>query len=227
LLLGLACFLLLVLAAGAAVKTKDLPQAVVAYGVLGTYYVDDFYQILTTGTTDLARDLKSLRDTLASLDCRVEDWMWRPHRAFVVPSSPVGHWIGFEWAGNLPPREGTLFVTEPLGKAAGRVWVIYSTVAPEQTTVLWLEAREAGYVAGLVYDTFCKVKGKDMGKLGNSDDKIGAVTAVSVEKGDQILLKEWAMGGSRPGAMGEMGTVYQVDTVRSQVTLKTLGKLPR
>lgn len=92
--------------------------------------------------------------------------------------------------------------------------MIYSQVAPESTTVFWLEARKQGYVGGLVYDTFCK--GKD--KISNSDDPINAVTAVSIEKGGQILLKEWV--GVRLNGMGPRGGVFQVDTARSQVTLK-------
>ena len=213
LLTRLACLSLWALAAGAALKTDKLPQAVVAYGFLASHYFD-YYEMVTSGTTDLARDLKAVNGAVASLDCRVADRMGSSHRAFIVPSSPLGQWIGFEWAGNFPPREGTLFVTEPLGKAPGRVWVIYSQVAPESTAVFWLEARERGYVAGLVYDTFCK--GKD--KVGNSDDPINAVTAVSIEKGDQILLKEWV--GVRLNGMGPRGGVFQVDTARSQVTLK-------
>ena len=75
---------------------------------------------------------------------------------------------------------------------------------------------------GLVYDTFCKGK---IGSLGNRT--IAAVTAVSMEKGDQILLKEWATRGSQPGMMGEIGTVFQLDTATGQVTLKTRGRLSR
>ena len=148
LLLGLTCLSLLTVTAGAAVKTDKLPQAVVAYGFLASHYFD-FYETVTSGTTDLARDMRALREATNALGCVGEDIMWGSHKAFIVPSSAVGQWIGSEWSGMSRAGEGTLFATEPLGTPPRRVWVIVSRVPPEQTTVFWLEVRDRGYVAGV------------------------------------------------------------------------------
>lgn len=207
----------LTLAAEAAVDIRHLPDAVITYSFLGMHYPEVFHGLVMTGTTDMAREMKALDDAIVSLGCN-DLWshMWGSHRTFVVPSLPLGQRIGFEWTDrHFPPREGALFVTEPLGTAPARVWVIYSQVAPESTAVFWLEPHERGYRAGLVYDTFCK--GKD--QLSNSDDPINAIISVSIEKGEQIVLREWR--GVRLNGMGARGGVFQVDTVRREVTMKS------
>lgn len=220
LLLGVVCVLALALAASlSAVASGSLSQAVITYGYLRSNHAD-FDQLLASGPTlAVARDMKALEGALDSLRCDVPTLLAFPHRALVVPSSPVGQWIGFPTTEESPPEEGTLFVTQPLRAPPQRVWVVLSSVAPERTTVFWLEEGERGYVSGLVYDSFNK------GKISNAPHTmIGAVTEVNLGKGDKILLKEWAEPGSRPGQMGAVGRVFQVDLARGEVTLKTPGR---
>ena len=222
-LLEVACVLTFAPGAGlSAVTSGDLPQAVIAYGFLSSNYAE-FDQLLTSGPAlSLARDMKALGSALDSLHCDVPIRIGFPHKAFVVPSFPASQWIGFARTAETPPEEGTLFVTEPLRRVPQRVLVVLSSAAPERTTVFWLGGDKQGYVSGLVYDSFNK------GEISNSAHTgIGAVTSVSVGKSDQILLREWAEPGSRPGFMGAVGRVFQVDLTRGEITLKTGGTLPR
>jgi hypothetical protein len=207
--------------ASAVVTSVDLPQTIITYGFLVGHYPDEFI-LGREPRTPLASDMKALNDALNSLDCDVPIRLGFPHRVFVVPSLPVGQWIGFVRTADTPPDEGTLFVTEPLRTKPERVLVVLSSVSPERTTVFWVERSVQGYASGLVYDSFKK------GKISNENHTaMGAVTAVSAGEGEEILLKEWAEPGSRPRQMGSVGRVFRVDAARHEITLEIPGTFPQ
>jgi hypothetical protein len=199
-----------------------LPQEIITYGFLSWNYGDVNKLLGSSASPGLAREMKALQGAFSSLNCDIPTRLSFPHKAFIVPSFPVGQWIGFVRTAETPPEEGTLFVTEPRRTKMPRVLVVLSSVAPERTTVFSIEERDGGYVSSLVYDSFKK------GKIRNANHTvIGAVTAVSVGNGDEILLREWAEPGSRPGIMGSMGRVFQIDPNRDEILLKKSGALPR
>lgn len=221
--LGAACVLAFVPRnALRATPSADLTQAVIAYGFLSSNY-GDFDKLLGAGSAlGLAGDMKALEGALGSLNCDVPIRIGFPHRAFVVPSYPVGQWIGSIRTAETPPQEGTLLVTEHLRMKPARVLVVLSSVAPERTTVFWIEGTVRGYLSRLVYDSFRK------GKIANAPHTvIGAVTAASAGRSDEIFVKEWAEPGSRPRTMGSVGRVFKVDPARDEVTLKSPGLLPQ
>jgi hypothetical protein len=204
-----------------AAKGPSLPGAVIAYGFLRSNYVD-FDKLLKSDSRFAAvRDMKALQATLDSLGCDVTVRLAFPHRDLIVESSSGTQWTGVPTKGLTPQEEGTLFVLQPLPANPQRTWAVLSSVAPERTTVLWIEARERGYVSTLVYDSFTK------GKIKNAAGTvIGSVISVRVDESGEILLKERAEPGSRPHAMGETGRVFEVDVTQYDVTLKTSGALP-
>jgi hypothetical protein len=205
----------------AAPEKGNLSQLLVAYGFLISHYPDEFLLGRQPGTR-LARDMKALNHALDSLGCDVPTRLAFPHRDLIVLSSSAAQWAGFPGGVGSPPEEGTLFVIQAPPTASHRNWVVLSSVAPEETTVFWVEADKQGYATGLVYDTFKKGEVKNVRKTA-----IGAVAWVSIGQDGGILLREWAEPGSRGGHMGEAGRVFQVGFLSGDVSLKSPGKLPR
>jgi hypothetical protein len=116
-----------------------------------------------------------------------------------------------------------LFVTDPLVGTSQRVWVVLSSVAPEETTIFWLERSDGGYRSGLVYDSFNK------GVIQNEPrTAIATVTAVRIESSSEILLEELLEPGSRRNQRGAAGRVFQVkiEGAMATVTLRDVS-LPR
>jgi hypothetical protein len=220
---ALACFSVLStsLSRGLAVPQQgSLTQALVTYGYLVSHYPDEFVLGHEPGTP-LATGIKDLTDALNSLGCDVPSRLAFPHRALIVLPSSARQWAGFAGAKGRPPEEATLFVIDPPLEVNNRRWVVLSSVAPEQTTVFWIEPRKQGYTTWLVYDTFKKGNVKNHPKTA-----IGAITGVSVEKTGVIFLKEWAELGSRPRHMGKVGRVFRIDPSSGDVTLHFAGRLP-
>jgi hypothetical protein len=154
------------------------------------------------------RDLKRVERALKAVGCDLTVRMALPGRAVILPVSSVGQRIGFKRAA---PTEGLTFVVKDGRAAPQRVWVVLSSVAPERTTVFWLDE---DFKAGLVYDSFKK------GEIRNAPHTaIAAVLAVTRVNGSQLLLEEWAEPGSRPGSMGAVGRVFQLDLTKSEMTL--------
>jgi hypothetical protein len=208
----LICFVSTI--AFSATRGTDLPQAVVTYGFLASKSADFPARGVWAQAATVVGEMAALGRALESLNCDVTTRLGSAHRVFVVPVSPVGQWIGYVRKAETPPTEGSLFVTEPFNE--NRVLVVLSSVAPEWTTVFWVEARDQGYGAGLVYDSFKR------GKISNvAHSMIGAVTCVSVADQDAILLREWAEPGSRPTMMGDVGRVFRLDLKQEKVTLES------
>jgi hypothetical protein len=207
LLLGLACVAVAQGLSHGAIERDQLAQTIISYGFLRSTYVD-FDQLLASDSApSIARDMKAMQAALTSLGCDVPTRLAFPHGAFVIPTVPVGVWIGR--TAKSSPQEGTLFVTES-GAAKG-VTVVFSSVAPEETTVFWLAQ---DYTVGLVYDSFHK------GEVRNAPSTtMGAIVAVGVAKSGDLLLREWAEPGSRPRLMGAVGRVFQVNMEHRETVL--------
>lgn len=201
---------------------RNLPEAVIAYGFLRSNYGDFDQLLVSTSTFAAGRDMKALQDALDSLGCDLPTRLAFPHRDLVVAFSSDRNWIGFPRTNEFPREEGMLFVIRPLPTAPHRTWVVLSSVAPERTTVLWLDGDKRGYVSGLVYDSFSKGVVKNAPKA-----SIGLVISVSVAESGEILLKEWSEPGSRPHARGAAGRVFEVNSARRDITLRTAGTLPQ
>jgi len=200
----------------------SLPEALIAYGFLRSNYADFDKLLMSSSTFAAARDMEALQTALDSLSCDVPARLAFPHRDLVLASSAATAWMGFPTKAQSPSEEGTLFVLQPLPSAPQRTLAVLSSVAPERSTVFWLGADKRGYVGALVYDSFNK------GKVKNAPETVmGSVISVRVDESGAILLKERAEPGSRPHAMGETGRVFEVDTTRDDVILKTSGKLPQ
>jgi len=218
--LSICCLLGLAQAAFAqtVAATRDLPEAVIAYGFLSSNYAD-FDKLLASGSTfAVAHDMKALQNVLDSLDCDLVIRLQFSHKDLLVSPSPLGQWIGFPKMEDTPPNQDTLFVIHPMPQFPHRVWVVLASVAPARTTVFWLQQDKSCCQTGLVYDTFNK------GAIRSAPyTSIGAVTAVSIGEKGAILLKEWRERGSGPHGIGLAGSVYEVDTKRGDVRLKTEG----
>lgn len=218
-----ACVLTLALAPvsrPASSESRSLSQEIITYGFLVRHYPDNFLLASEPATTQLERDMRALGSALNSLGCDVPKMLAFPHRATIVPSSATGLWLSFPPRRDVPSQEGLLFVVE--STSSQRTLVIFSRMGPDETTIFWVEEAKEGFSAELLYDSFKK------GKISNAPNtNIGAITAVSLEKSHDILLKEWAEPGSRSGQMGEMSRVFRLDLSRDAVTLVSPGILPQ
>jgi hypothetical protein len=217
-LFGIGCIAESVPARSAEVSTNSLPQAIIAYGFLRSNYAD-FDQLLTSARSSaVVRDINELQQALFSLRCDVPTRLAFPHQDLIVPPVPVGDWIGFQRL----TEEGMLFVTQAVGVNPQRVWVVLSSVAPTRTTVFSFQNSGQGYASSLLYDSFNK------GDVSNAPDTvIGAVVQVNLQKNNDILLKEAAEPGSRPGRMGAVGKIFQINFIDGNVLLKAAGALPQ
>jgi hypothetical protein len=214
---GLACILgaLPASAGGGDWSASSLSQAVITVGFLRSRYVD-LDRLLASGSAPaMTRELRALDEALNAVGCDLRIRFAFPHRAVVVPPSLAGLRIGFE---RKAPQEGALFLVEQPQASPQRVWVVFSSQAPEATTVFWLQG---GDKTGLVYDSI------DKGEIRNEPTtRIGYIVAVTRGTRGEILLEEWAEPGSRPGASGALGRVFQVDLNRGEVLLQAAGTLP-
>ncbi len=208
-------------ASSAASENGDLSQAIIAYGFLVSQYSPNLSSSQRP-TAPLVLDMKRLDDALSSLGCNVPNVLAFPHKAILVPSSVLGQWLGPSAVPNLAPQEGLLFVAEWPRLPSARALVVLSGVAPDETTVFWFEGGNGAYQAKLVYDSF------KMGTIRNAPNtNIGAVTAIRLESSRNILLREWAEPGSRPGHMGAEGRVFRVNLFQHTATLVSSGTTPR
>lgn len=198
----------------------ELSQAVVAYGYLRWDYLD--FNELSKSSADLSavRNIKALDETLESLRCDIPMRMAGPHRATILPPSPINQWISFPRPGGRGSREnGWLFVTQPSGVAPQRILVVFSTAAPEHTTIFWLEESNGRYSAKLLYDSSKK------GTVANETTTIGAVTALRFENSEDLLLKDWGEPGIGSPEAIKARRVFRLALSDGKVTLFEPGKL--
>jgi len=201
-----------------AMQENSLSEALVTYSFLASHYSLRFLFVHRNATNTLARDMKALNDALTTLQCNTPNILAMPHAAVIVPTSASGQWFSLEPT-KTPPNEGLLFVTRPQTRNGARVLAVVSGIGPDETTIFWLQNTNGSFSATLLYDSFKK------GKVANSPGTIvGMIMAVRLERGDDILLKEWAEPGSRQGIMGKMGRVFRLDPARDTVTLISAGK---
>lgn len=200
-----------------AVPSDSLSQAIVAYGFLRSSY-QDFDQLLEDASAKTAmQDLMALHGSLESLRCDVPSRLAFPHRALIVPISSRAFWL--RAAAPSAQRDGSLFAIGPLGATPERVLIVFSSVAPDETTVFWLERDRQGYMTRLVYDSFNK------GDVGNAPaTRIGAVNAVRIESDNEILLEEGAEPGTGPGGR-VTGRVFEL-RVTGTITAVSLRGAP-
>jgi hypothetical protein len=205
-----------------ATQENGLSQALVTYSFLASHYSLNFLFVPEHATDTLVRDMKALNEALSALHCDTPNVLaTTSHTAVIVPTSAVGQWFGLEPT-KTTPHDGLLFVTEPETGNGKKVLVVVSGIRPDETTIFWLEDAKGTFSTTLLYDSFKK------GKVVNSPDTpVGMVMAVRLEKDEDILLKEWAEPGSRPGIMGEVGRVFRLDPLRDTVTLVSAGKPPQ
>ena len=229
LVLGVACVLALALPVGkaqgpvpvsGAAGAINLSQAVITYGFLRWDYLE-FDQLVTASSNlALVQNLKALDAALDSLHCDVPTRIAGPHRALILPSSLIDQWVGFDRPnGRKSPERGWLFVTQPRDTAPQRVLVVFSSAAPEHTTILWLEGSGNRYAARLLYDSSRK------GKVSNETTILGAVTEVRFEKDNEVLLKDWGEPGIGPPEVTEVRRVFRLDQSKGTVTLADPGRL--
>lgn len=197
-----------------------LSQQIISYGFLRSNY-SDFDQMLQSNLA-VAKDMKALQNALDSLHCDVPSLLAFTHRSFVLPASPQGQWIRSAMPTESMLQEESLFVTEPLSATPQRVFVVLSSGAPERTTAFWVEEKDGGYAARLVYDTFNKASIRNAPQLA-----IGVVVGVRLESDHEFLLEQRADLGSRPSIPGALGGVFRVDLSSGVVTQKSPGKLPQ
>ena len=204
-----------------ATQENSLSQALVTYSFLASHYSLNFLFVPRNAADTLVRNMKALNDALSALHCNTPDVLAMSHAAVVVPASAYGQWFGLEPA-KTAPHQGLLFVTGPETRNGNRVLVVVSGIGPDETTIFWLENTKGAFSTTLLYDSFKK------GKVANSPGTVvGMVMAVRLEKDGDILLKEWAEPGSRPGIMGEMNRVFRLDPFRDTLTLVSSGELPQ
>ncbi len=200
---------------------EKLSEALITYGFLRSSYPDFDHLLSSCSTYALTRDMKTLQAALGTLNCDVVIRLAFPHRDLVVPRWPVGQWIGFPGTGESPPELGTLFVTQPMAASPHCVWVVFSSAAPERTTMFWLQQDKSGYRTKLVYDTSIE------GEIKNAPETaVGTITSVSIGERGVILVKEWREPGSRPHHSGLAGRVFALDPEKCEIILKSGGTLP-
>lgn len=220
-LLLAACALTLALApvARTAVPEKrSLSQAIVAYGFLRGDYLDLDKLFASDASLPVVQNLQALDSALKSLDCDVPTRIALPHKALILPSSPMEQWFGFARPGgrNSPDR-GWLFVTQSSGTGSGRVLVVLSSASPDRTTVFWLEETGTGYSAKLLYDSLKK------GKISNATTMVGAATEVKIEKTGEVLLKDWGEPGVGPREFARVGRIFRLNPSQDTVALVSPG----
>lgn len=203
-----------------AYNAGGLPEAVVAYGYLRWDYQAFEKLINSSASLSVVQDLEALNVTLESLRCDVPTRMAGPHRAMILPPSPTGQWFSFPRPGaRSSPENGWLFVTQAGGKATQRVLVVFSTAAPEHTTVFWLDKSPVGrYSVNLLYDSSTKAA------VINEATTIGAVTAIRFENSGELLLKDWGEPGIGPAESSNARRTFRLNLSDGKITLAEPAK---
>jgi hypothetical protein len=197
-----------------------LSQAVVAYGYLRWDYQAFEELVNASASLSVVQDFKALDVGLESLRCDIPTRMAGPHRAMILPPSPTGQWFSFPRPGaRSSPENGWLFVTQPGGGATQRVLVVFSTAAPEHTTVFWLDRSSDGrYSVSLLYDSSTKAT------VTNESTTIGAVTALRFENSGELLLKDWGEPGIGPAEFNNVRRVFRLNLSDGKVALAEPAK---
>lgn len=220
LLLVAGCILTLVVALNSEIVAPnkvDLSQAVIAYSFLRWDYLDLEKLFASDSNLPVVQNLKALDTGLKSLDCDVPTRLAVPHRALILPASPM-NWFGFERpAERNSPDRGWLFVTQSSGNGSERVLVVLSSASPDRTTVFWLEGRGSGYEANLLYDSLKK------GRISNAATMVGAATEVKIEKNGEVLLKDWGEPGVGPREFARVGRIFRLDALHDIIALVSPG----
>lgn len=221
LLLVGTCLITLVLSVEAKASSKEayngggLSEAVVAYAYLRWDYQGFEKLVNSSASLSVLQDLRALDVALESLRCDVPTRMAGPHRAMILPPSPTGQWFSFPRpGGRSSPENGWLFVTQPVHGETQRVLVVFSTAAPEHTTVFWLVRSSDGrYSVSLVYDSSTKPS------VANEATTIGAVTAIRFENSADLLLQDWGEPGIGPAEFNNARRIFRLNLSDGKVTL--------
>lgn len=184
----------------------SMPQAVIAYGFLRWGYLEFDQLVKSNPTLPVVQNLKVLDEALDSLHCDVPTRMASPHQAVILPPDLRGQWIGFSRPGGRNSRESAwLFVTDPKDTKQHRVLVVFSSAAPEHSTIFWLDDNSGRYSASLLYDSLKR------GKVSNAPTTVGAITSVKLEKDNIISLKDWGEPGIGPPGSTGARRVFQLN----------------
>lgn len=197
-----------------------LPEAVVAYGYLRWDYQAFEELVNSSASLSIVKDLKALNMALDSVRCDIPTRMAGPHQAMLLPPAPTGQWFSFPRPGaRNSPENGWLFVTQPSDGAVQRVLVVFSTAAPEHTTIFWLDrSSDDRYSVKLLYDSSKKAT------VTNEATTIGAVTAVRFENNGEVLLKDWGEPGISPTEINNARRIFRLSMSDGQVTLAEPAK---
>lgn len=191
-----------------------------AYGYLRWDYQAFEELVNSSPSLSVVKDLKALNVALDSLHCDIPTRMAGPHQAMLLPPSPTGKWFSFPRpGGRSSPANGWLFVTQPGGGATQRVLVVFSTAAPEHTTVFWLErSLDSQYSVKLLYDSSTKAT------VANEATTIGAATAIRFENSEELLLKDWGEPGIGPAESSNAIRTFRLNLSDGKVTLAEPAK---
>jgi hypothetical protein len=195
-------------------------QAIVTYGFLQYDYLSFDQVIASNPNLAVAKDLKSLDTALESLGCDLRRRMAWPHQVLVLPSFPVGQWIGFP-SSSKNSIGSWLFVMERPGTHRHETLVILSGEAPNHTTVFWLKQADEGYVVKLLFDSFKK------GEVSNEKTVVGAARSIKFLDENQLLLKDQGEPGTEPPEFRKINRVFRLDLLQASVTLVSPGTRPQ
>ncbi len=200
-----------------------LPEAVVAYGYLRWDYKAFEELVNSSAALPIVKDLKAMNVALDSVRCDIPTRMAGPHQAMLLPPAPTGQWFSFPRPeGRSSPKNGWLFVTQLGEGVTQRVLVVFSTGAPEHTTVFWLNRSSAGgYSVDLLYDSSTKAT------VANEATTIGAVTAIRFENSGELLLKDWGEPGIGPAEFNNARRIFRLNLSGGPVILSESSKFPQ
>jgi hypothetical protein len=197
-----------------ALGARDVSQAVITYGFLRWDYLEFDRLVSSSANLPVLQDLKSLDEAISSINCDVPMRMAGHHEALILPADLVGQWIGFERPGGRNSTEtGWLFLIPSGRTAAQRVLVVFSSGAPEHSTIFWLDQTAGRYSVSLLYDSFKK------GKVSNAATTVGAVTSVKLKEDNLILLSDWGEPGIGPPRSTGVRRVFRLNLLDGTIAL--------
>jgi hypothetical protein len=201
------------------IESAKLPAFILAYTFIVSSQPQQFAaQVDAAAEGSLFAEFKQFESQLAKINPDLPTGLSFVKSVFIVQSAPAGTVAGFvrkpgktlEQSG--VPFESMLFVSTPIPALGNRVIMILSSVSPERTVMVTVDA---ALQTDLVYDSFLRSTPKTIRR----PVPIGSLYAVRTQGPGRFLLQERMVPGGRGFVSPKMNRVFVLRIAQEKIEL--------
>jgi hypothetical protein len=195
------------------ISMHEIPDAIITYAFLSSTYYENFSGFLKSiEGQDPTNRIERLHQSLKGFSADIPTRIRFPHRSFVVYSNPAVQDIGFPNGNDLDMN--SLFITTPLMSFDNKVLVVFSSVAPQQTTIFSVDEN---LKVDLIYDSIKKHTFRDADS--GEQEPMASIYQIRNLRNGTFLLKERKFSGVMGGGGGR---TLILDPKKSTITIQRL-----